>query len=157
MNYDPRTGGAEFQDPEAFGRTYPPNQSSFAPQSHWAGATHQGAFATPPYSDHPLSETDFPSARRANGDAKQRAHFPEDFGEPAAPFGSRLRARRTRTRNQQRPAEKPHPHDGIETNGGFGDGSSKGGASSVGEDFNGEGCGPTDGPRRSPRGGPTMG
>lgn len=156
MNYDPRAAGAAMQDPEAYGHAYPPRQNSFAPQSHWAGAAHQGAFATPPYSDHALSETGFPSARRANGDAKQRARFPEDFGEPAAPFGSRLRARRPQPRDQQRTARRLPRQDGFETNGEFVDGSSKGGASSAGEDFNGEGRGPTDGPRRSPRGGRTM-
>jgi len=156
VNYDPRTGGAEIQDPEAFDRAYPPNQNSFAPQSHWAGATHQGAFATPPYSDRALSETGFPSARRQNRDAKQRAPSPEDFGEPPVPFRSRPRARRPRPQDQQQTARWPPRQDGFKTYRGISDRSSKGGASSVGEDFNGEGRGPTDGPRRSPRGGPTV-
>jgi len=156
MNYDPRTVGAAVQDPEAFEPVYPPRQQSFAPQPYWAGATRQGAFATPPHSDHALSETGSPFERRADHGAKQRATFPKDFGEPPTPFGSRQRARRPRPQDQQRPARRPPRQDGFETNGGFGDGSSKGGASSVGEDVNGEGRGPIDGPRRSPRGGPTM-
>ncbi len=151
MNYDLRTAGAARQDPEAYGQAYLPRQHSFAPQSHWAGATHQGAFATPPYGDHALSETGFPSARRANRDATQRALFSEDFAEPPGPFGSRLRARRPRPQDQQRSDRRPPRQDGFKTNGGFGDASSKGGAGSVGEER-----GPTDGPRGSPRGGPTM-
>lgn len=156
MNYDPYTGGAEFQDPEVFDRAYPPRQNLFAPQSHWTGATHQGAYATVPYSDHALSETGFPSARRANRGGKQHTPFPEDSGEPPPPFGSRLRTRRPRPQDQQRSDRRPRRQDDFETNGGFRDGSSKGGASSVGGGFNGEGRGPTNGPRHSPRGGPTV-